>query len=71
MASKVAQIRSAEVFVMVMPGGWPIASTANGHRREVVAWANEDTQMGGWRGLRKRGYSIEKMMLVPLGEHSE
>ncbi|MCD4509763.1 hypothetical protein LQT97_00800 [Brucella pseudogrignonensis] len=75
MASKERKTRSAKAFVMVMPGGWPIISSVKHYRRDVVAWADEDTYMGGWCGLRKRGYRIEKMMLAPissaLGEQSE
>ncbi|PRA52202.1 hypothetical protein [Brucella pituitosa] len=71
MASKELKTRSAKAFVMVSPDNHPLVSTAKYQRRDVVAWADEETYMGGWRGLRKRGYRIEKMMLVPLGEQSE
>ncbi|MDR6431068.1 hypothetical protein [Brucella pseudogrignonensis] len=71
MANKELKTQQAKAFVMIAPGNWPIVPSARSRRREVTAWADEHMRTGGWETLRKRGYRIEKMLLVPLGEQSE
>lgn len=63
--------RSVKAFVMITPDNHPLVSSAKYQRRDVVAWANENTIKDGWSELRKRGYRIEKMLLVPLKAASD